>query len=64
MMTVVDSWQQTEISELREALKDARQQNEHMRIELALVLDRAELAEDRLRVLREELREARETPFG
>ncbi len=46
-------------AELREALRTI----EALRTELAMALDRAERAEETLRTLREEIREARRTPF-
>ena len=57
-------YREQQVGMYREALREAHEEIATLKTQLAMALDRAEIAEDRNRVLREEIREARQTPFG
>jgi phage shock protein A len=63
-VSVVESWREEQVEMLKQALSEANASLAALRTELTMALDRAERAEEALRVLREEIAEARRTPFG
>ena len=48
---------------LREELRSAYATIDSLKLTLALMTDRAEAAEARVRIMREEIRDAKRTPF-
>jgi len=63
-MSLMDTWRDEQIEMLKESLRGEMELAESLRLQLAMALDRAEKAEAALRVLREEIADARQTPFG
>lgn len=64
MSEITMSYREQQIGMLKEALAESQEACAALRLELSLALDRAERAETSLRNLREEIAEARRTPFG
>ena len=62
-MSVMDSWREEQVEMFKQALREANETIATLRTELTMALDRAERAEDRARILQEEILEARRTPF-
>ena len=58
-MSVIESYWEDQLALLRVELREARETIAALRLQLAITLDRAEHAEDRLRILREEISDAR-----
>lgn len=53
------AYREDQVQMLREMLRDARQTIDRQRAEILMALDRAEQAEAKLRILREEIAEAK-----
>lgn len=62
-MSVMEDYREQQVELLKQSLREAEQTIASLRTQLTLALDRAERAEDRCRLLSEEIEEARRTPF-
>lgn len=62
--TIIEHYREDQVGMLRDMLAEANRSRAELQTLLTMALDRAEHAEEQLRILREEIAEARATPFG
>lgn len=62
-MNVIEAYRTEQVEMLRAELRQAQEKIVRLEAEQEMLVTRCETAEERLRILREEIREARRTPF-